>query len=94
MLGVEWVNLIERRGRNQREKLERELVVKREEEERERGFLKLKERESSTKALKLKCNRLQVYIIDCKHQPRIARVLLERNHSAHFPLHFLSEFGI
>ena len=41
ILGVEWVNLIERRGRNQRKKLERELVVKREEEERERGVSKI-----------------------------------------------------
>ena len=32
ILGVEWVNLVERYGRNRREKLERELVTTEEEE--------------------------------------------------------------
>ena len=44
--------------KNRREKLERELVVKRE------GVLKLKKIESSTEALKLNYNRLQVYVIN------------------------------
>ena len=37
ILGVEWVNLIERYRRNRREKLEKELVAKRGKGERERG---------------------------------------------------------
>ena len=38
ILGGEWMNFVERYGRNRREKLERELVAT-EEEERERGGL-------------------------------------------------------